>query len=139
MMSRTILMLEQDEDDRYITEAVFKENQYNLEVHFVNTSQEMLSYLGACEKNNIKYPSLILMNYHAIPSNAIAVLNELKSNPKYRYIPVVVLCGSTHDNIVKECYAAGASSFIQKPSLQHDIQRKISNFVHYWFETVELQ
>jgi response regulator RpfG family c-di-GMP phosphodiesterase len=137
-MSRSILMLENDDDDRYITQAVFDEHRYDIKIHFVSTSQEVFTHLLQCEKNHVPFPSLILLDYHAIPSNAVDILNELKSGSKYNHIPVVVLSGTVKNEIIKECYTAGASSFIQKPDKVTETDAKISSFFQYWFKTVEL-
>jgi CheY-like chemotaxis protein len=137
-MSRTILQLEHDEDDRYIVETIFNENQYSFNIDFVASSDEFFNYLNECGKKNVKLPSLFVLNYNAAPFNAVQILKQLKSNKGYSYIPVVVLSGSVNGNIVKECYDAGASSFAQKPSKSNDTDMKIRNFFQYWFETVEL-
>lgn len=137
-MNRTILMLEHDEDDRYITQAVFDEKQFNVNLNFVSDSGELLSYLQTCSKTGSEFPSLILMNYHAFPKNGLGILKELKSDLAYRHIPVVILSGSVHADIIRQCYDEGASSFIQKPSLHDETNKKIENFVRYWFQTVEL-
>jgi CheY-like chemotaxis protein len=137
-MARTILMLEHDDDDRYITQTVFNDHRYHVSLEFVNTSFELFSFLSNCDKNHLPLPSLILLNYHAGPSNAVEILTELKRNHALIHIPVVVLSGSVKQEIIKECYDAGASSFIQKPSNADDTDKKISNFFRYWFETVEL-
>jgi response regulator RpfG family c-di-GMP phosphodiesterase len=137
-MSRTILMLEHDEDDRYITQTVFDENHFDIKLQFVTTSDELYAHLMVCDKNNLRYPSLILLNYHASPSTASEIINTLKSKATYQHIPVVVLSGSVHEDIIRECYSAGASSFIQKPARSNDTNAKISSFFNYWFKTVEL-
>jgi CheY-like chemotaxis protein len=137
-MNRTILMLEHDEDDRYITQSVFEENQVNVNLRFVTTSQELLKYLETCASDHSPFPTLILLNYYASPLNASEILRDLKSDVRFKHIPTVVLSGSVHPDIVKQCYLEGASSFIQKPSLSRDTSTKITNFIKYWFETVEL-
>lgn len=137
-MTRFILMLEDDDDDRYITEAVFKEKQSSLKLQFVNNSDDLFAFLFSCERNSLAYPSLILLNHYARPSNAVDILRELKTNARYAHIPVVVLSGVVSSEIVRNCYAAGASSFIKKPSSSNETDNKISTFLHYWFENVEL-
>lgn len=137
-MSRSILMLEHDDDDRYITQSVFDENHYAVKLHFVTNSDELFAFLISCDKEHTPYPALILLNHYAAPLNAIDVLKRLKSNPEYAHIPAVVLSGTLDDQIVYECYAAGANSFIQKPSMTREIDEKISVFVRYWFGTVKL-
>jgi CheY-like chemotaxis protein len=137
-MSRTILMLEHDDDDRYITQSVFDDHRYDIKLHFVNTSSEVFTFLEQCSGVTQRFPSLILLNYHASPSNAVDILKELKMNTKYNHIPAIVLSGSVKDEIIRDCYNAGASSFIQKPASSEGTDKKISSFFKYWFETVEL-
>lgn len=139
MSRRKILMLEHDDDDRYITQTYFDENQYDIQIDFINDSDELVSYLKKCDSKTVVYPSLILLNHFAAPLDAIEVLTYLKTNPKYSHIPVVVLSGNKDPDIVKKCYSLGASSFIQKPDEEQQTVSKISNFVKYWFETVELE
>ena len=135
-MNRTILMLEHDDDDRYITQAVFDEYQFNVGVNFVSDSVELKNFLKSCSRKSVPLPSLILLDYHAHPSNAVEILKDIKTDPAYRHIPVVVLSGTVSPEIVKACYANGANSFIQKPS--SEVEDRISIFVKYWFETVQL-
>jgi len=81
---------------------------------------------------------MILLNHYAIPLDAVEIIGKLKSDPRHVHIPVVVLSGTTNDEMLQQCYAAGANSFIKKPSSGKEINKKISDFVRYWFETVEL-
>ena len=131
-------MLEHDDDERYIAQSIFGENHSDIKIHFVSTSDEVFSYLTQCDEQKNRYPSLILLDYLASPSNAVEILTELKSGKKFSHIPVVVLSGAVKSDVIQECYLAGASSFIQKPSETKEAQNKVSSFVKYWFHTVEL-
>ncbi len=131
-------MLEHDEDDRYVTQAVFDENHYPVKLHFVDNSNDLFAFLISCEKEIIPFPGLILLNHYAAPLNAVQILENLKSNPKYAHIPVVVLSGTMSRDIVDRCYSMGANSFIRKPSTEAELNEKIKSFVKYWFETVQL-
>lgn len=137
-MRRSILMLEHDDDDRYITQAVFDENNYSVKLHFVNNSDDLFAFLISCERNFLPFPALILLNHYAAPLNAVEILRDLKANPKYAQIPVIVLSGTMNREILHSCYSMGANSFIKKPASADEINKKISAFVRYWFETVEL-
>lgn len=134
MKRSKILMLEHDEDDRYITKAFFDEGRYPLDIDFVHNSNEFSTYLEQCPE----LPALIMVNQHAVPMNAVELLKMVKSNPAHRHIPVVVLSGTSNEEMIRECYASGASSFIQKPAGHAETDHKISSFIRYWFETVEL-
>lgn len=131
-------MLEHDEDDRYITRAVFEENHYAIKLHFVDSSNDLFAFLISCERSFLPYPALILLNHDARPANAVEILRELKSDDRYMHIPVVVLLGAPGDGIVQRCYNAGANSVITKPSSGRETDEKIANLIRYWFQTVEL-
>jgi CheY-like chemotaxis protein len=138
MSQPRIVMLEYDQDDRYITEEFFAESGRKVTIDFVTNSDDFLKYLDRCTKNNRSYPSIILMNQQATPQSALTLLKQLKASPDYGHIPVVVLGSLSHPVMTKEFYAAGASSFIQKPFTGRDTRDKIANFIKYWFDTVEL-
>jgi CheY-like chemotaxis protein len=133
----SILMLEHDDDDRFITTTIFNELNLDVDIRFVHNSDELFNYLNT-SKENLNLPGILLINLNARPLNGVEILKRLKSNFDFQHIPIVILSGSTDKNVVKECYGAGASSFIQKPSLNSDNHEKIISFFRYWFQTVEL-
>jgi CheY-like chemotaxis protein len=137
-MNRTILMLEHDDDDRYITQSVIDENSFPVTMHFVSNSNDLFQTLDTWDLKKRAFPSLILVNYHSAPLNAKEILEQLKSDDRVKHIPVVVLSGSTNPDVVRSCYQAGANSFIRKPSTGKDTDNKITSFIRYWFSTVEL-
>jgi CheY-like chemotaxis protein len=134
----TILMLEPDADDRFITSSMISEFAYELDLVFVNYGEEIFKYLEHCRENGDALPSLILLSLTVNARDGIEVLRQLKANKLYNHIPVIVLTGVKQTSIIKECYALGASSFIEKPISVHDTNTKIANFLKYWLETVEL-
>lgn len=137
-MNRTILMLEHDEDDRYITQSVIDENRFDVKISFVANSNQLFTTLDSSRGKKDGLPSLILINYHASPLNAVEILTRMKNDEHLKHIPVVVLSGSVNPEVVRACYLAGASSYIRKPSSGKDTDSKISTFIKYWFNTVEL-
>jgi CheY-like chemotaxis protein len=137
-MNRYILMLEHDDDDRYITQQTFDENNANVKIQFVTTSHELFNFLENCGRSGKLFPALILLNYYSLPQSSIDVLKAIKANDSFRHIPVIILSGTVSAQIVSDCYREGASSFIQKPSLAAETNKKISSFIKYWFETATL-
>lgn len=137
-MRRSILMLEHDDDDRYITQTTFEESGFLVQIHFVNSTDELFAFLISCERSFLPYPGVILINHNSGPASAVDLLKQLKGDPRHSHIPVVVLSGSCTDEMLIKCYSAGANSFIKKPFSGVEITEKISTFVRYWFNTVEL-
>jgi CheY-like chemotaxis protein len=132
-MSKHILIIDDDPDDRYITEAVVREN--NLQVPF---SFSDFHSFDPATLDGTPQPSLILISYSANPAKTIKLIRQLKSNPEHLHIPVVVLSESANPDEVKACYRLGVSSFIIKPSRNDIISKKITTFFDYWLKVVEL-
>jgi len=57
MPNKLVLMLEDDSDDRYLTQSTLKESAIDVEMKFVSTAGELFNYLTAPEK-----PALILID-----------------------------------------------------------------------------
>lgn len=132
-MNRLILMLEQDADDRYITQTFFDEQKDLIKVEFVTSHNDLTNFLAQSP-----LPSLILLDYNTYPLDAIGILKDLKNNPSVRHIPVIIVSGIKDKQIIRQCYEHGASSFIEKPFLHEETKNKISDFINYWFNIVEL-
>lgn len=125
-------MLEEDPDDRQLTESVLSDLGFQVPVNFVRYSHELFEFLS-----HSPLPTLILVDYNATPSPALDILRELKNNEAYRAIPVVVLGEGLPSHIIRKCYEAGASSYITKPSSNKATRDKIETFFRYWFDVVE--
>ena len=135
-MKSKILMLEHDQDDRFISKEFFIELGNAVTIDFVANSTELLSHLLVNAKSNL--PSLILLSQHASPISALTLIKEIKTHAEYQYIPIVVVGDGSGKDFTREFYEAGACSFIQKPATYADTKMKIESFIQYWFQTVEL-
>lgn len=124
-------MLEDDSDDRYLTQDVLGNLAMDVEIDFYSNSHDVFSSLQKTK------PNLILVDYNSTPENGIQVLKELKANDAYRSIPVIILTDSDHPKYCKECYAEGASSVVIKPRSLQETTAKIKTFFTYWADVAE--
>ena len=126
-----VAMLEDDSDDRYLTEETLGSLGFKFQIRFYTRSDELFASLQQTK------PNLLLVDYNSTPENAVGVLRRLKLNEAYRSIPVVVLCDSHHPKYHAECYAEGASSVVIKPRTLEETKKKIKSFFTYWMEVAE--
>lgn len=127
---RYVLMLEDDADDRYLTETTLQELGYDMPVRFVSSGKELISHLTHSPE-----PSLILVDYNPVMGSD--ALRHLKTHPDFNHIPVVVLGEVNSSHHVRECYQLGANTFIKKPATAEMTKKKIEIFFKYWFEVAE--
>jgi CheY-like chemotaxis protein len=138
----TILMAEDDPDDRLLIMDAFKETQLPNTLRFVEDGQALMDYLH--HRNHYKTveaaprPSLILLDLNMPEKDGRQALVEIKADPNLRKIPVVVLSTSSDRQDILESYAIGASSFIAKPVSFDGLVDIIKTVARYWLEMVEL-
>jgi CheY-like chemotaxis protein len=133
MRTFRVLMIEDDIDDRYITDKYFSDNGYNINVeYFPSSGQGISSYLSGLSAERM--PQLILMSGRY----ELDHLAQIKAHETFRQIPVIILTEMSHNFSISEAYRLGANSVIEKPSTHQLTQEKIQSFAKYWFSTVEL-
>ncbi len=131
-MTSSIYMLEDDNDDRLLTRDILDELKMDVNIRFFSSSNELLNQIA------VEKPALVMVDYNSNPQNGIQVLKHLKSSAETSYMPVVILTESKSGNLRKECYQAGASSVIVKPSDMLQTREKIQTFFSYWLNVVEV-
>jgi DNA-binding NarL/FixJ family response regulator len=131
-METYVLMLQTDPDDQYITESALAEIQYTVPVKFISGIHELDDFTATSG-----LPAVILMNVSGINYKGVAIIRDLKANPAYSHIPVVVLGEISADDYIRQWYRAGANSFIIKPSTVEETKKKIRTFFEYWFDVAK--
>ena len=141
-MPITILMADDDPDDRLLTEEAMKESRLANPIYFVEDGVELMDYLYkrgvyADEKPAPK-PGLILLDLNMPRKDGREALEEIKTNPNLRRIPIVVLTTSKADEDILRSYDLGVSGFITKPVSFEGLVDVMKVIAKYWFQVVEL-
>jgi len=137
-----ILLAEDDEDDYVLISEALKESKIANTIKWVKDGVELMDYLlgqGAYEDpQSSPKPYLILLDLNMPRKDGREALREIKSNPKLRHIPVVVLTTSSMDEDVIASYDLGVNSYIRKPVNFSDFVEVVKTLGKYWFEIVEI-
>jgi CheY-like chemotaxis protein len=141
-MPITILMADDDADDRALTQEALEEGHLINTIRFVEHGEELLEYLKRTGRYappaDAPRPGLILLDLNMPRKDGRAVLKEIKSDPDLRTIPVVVLTTSKADEDVYRSYDLGVNSYIVKPVTFEALVDILQTLEKYWFEIVEL-
>ncbi|MDY7021130.1 MAG: response regulator [Cyanobacteriota bacterium] len=140
--SITILVAEDDEDDRFLMQEALEENRLANDLHFVEDGEELMDYLlhqgKYSDPESSPRPSLILLDLNMPRKDGREALKEIKANPDLRQIPIVVLTTSKAEEDILRTYDLGVSSFIGKPVVFESMVKIMKMLGTYWFEIVEL-
>ncbi|HYC56860.1 MAG TPA: response regulator [Candidatus Binatia bacterium] len=135
-----ILIADDDEEDRMLTQEALEERRLANELRFVPDGEELMDYL----KRRGKYaepwtsprPGLILLDLNMPKMDGRECLAAIKADEDLRDIPVFVLTTSQAEEDVHQTYELGGSSFISKPVSFESFLELVSTVTGYGIEIV---
>ena len=138
----SILVADDDPDDRFLIKEAFAENKIRNELQFVEDGEQLMALLGRegeyAHHEGQPYPGLILLDLNMPKKDGREALAEMKADPKLCRIPVVVLTTSKAEEDIVRTYGLGVSSFITKPVTFDNLVTLTKLLTAYWIEIVEL-
>ncbi|HWG72491.1 MAG TPA: response regulator [Acidimicrobiales bacterium] len=138
----TILLADDDEEDRELTRDALQSARLANEMRFVVDGQDLMDYLrheGAYgPAGDAPRPGIILLDLNMPKKDGREALAEIKADADLRRIPVVVLTTSKDEEDICRTYDLGVNSFITKPVTFAGLVEVMRTWQHYWFEIVDL-
>ena len=138
----TILLADDDPDDRKLTQDAFVENRLVNVLHCVEDGEELMEYLRRqgryADQKDAPLPGLILLDLNMPRKDGREALKEIKADPELRRIPIVVLTTSKAEEDILRTYDLGVNSYVTKPVTFKSLVELIKVLGRYWFEVVEL-
>lgn len=127
MITRSILLIEDNPDDVALTLRALKKNILN-EVTVAADGAEALELLGA----QGPLPGLILLDLKLPKVDGLEVLRRIRASDRTEIIPVVVLTSSKLDEDIIASYRNGANAYVRKPVKFSDFVEAISTLGVFW-------
>jgi CheY-like chemotaxis protein len=139
----TIVIADDDSDDRLMIEDAFKENHLANPRIYVEDGEKLLHYLRSDQRTSEMAggqprPALILLDLNMPRLDGRGVLAQLKADPELRRIPVVVLTTSKLEEDILKTYDLGVSSFITKPVTFDALVDVVKSLNDYWIKIAQL-
>ena len=131
-----ILIVEDNEDDYEATVRSFRRAHFVNPISWCRHGQQALDFLryeGEFARRVDCQADLILLDLNMPGLDGRKVLDVLKRDDALKTIPVVILTTSSDVRDVEECYALGASTYIQKPVDFKGLAEAIRTMNDYWF------
>jgi two-component system, response regulator len=127
MQIKSVLLADDDIDDREMFEEILADNQQVKLAGSVENGQELLTLLLDLEADAL--PDLIVLDHNMPKMNGVQTLDALKSNEKYQHIPVVIFSTYCDNKLLTECENLGAAMVFTKPSSFEEYEDMITAFL----------
>ena len=138
----TILLAEDDEEDRYLIGEALDEGRVTHRLYVVENGEQLLDYLYRRGKyadlEQWPVPDLILLDLNMPRKDGREVLEEIRFDPELRRTPIVVLTTSSADEDIVRSYDQGVSGFVTKPVTFRELMEVMKSIGTYWGKTSTL-
>lgn len=138
----SILIADDDADDRMLIEDAFEESRLSNPLAFVEDGEQLLSYLRREAPfehlAGHPMPGLIILDLNMPKMDGRTALSHLKADPNLQRIPVIVLTTSQAEEDILKTYGLGVSSFISKPVTFDGLVEVVKVIGQYWIQIVAL-
>ncbi len=138
----TILVADDDPDDRQMTEEALREARLANDVHFVEDGVALMEYLNRTGEyeaiDESPRPGIVLLDLNMPRMDGREALEAIKADPSLRRIPIVVLTTSRAEEDIYRSYDLGVSGYITKPVTFTGLVEAMRDLGQYWFQLVRL-
>ncbi|MCC7573126.1 MAG: response regulator [Candidatus Methanofastidiosum sp.] len=136
MNKKTILLVEDNQDDIELTIRAFKKNNILNNIDVVKDGEEALDYLfqkGRYSNLTVEdYPELVLLDLKLPKLGGLEVLKKIRENKKTSLTPVVILTSSKEEQDLSNGYKLGANSYVRKPVDFNQFMEAVKQLGLYW-------
>lgn len=138
MTIKTILLVDDNPDDRELARLAFERSGIPLKMVILGAGVEALDYLfgrGAFANRDLKeMPALILLDLKLPGIDGLEVLRCLRASDRTRTIPVAIVSTSREQQDLINCYTLGCNSYIPKPVDFSQFQAVARQLALYWLK-----
>ena len=139
----TVLVADDDEDDRTFIRKAWEKSRVANNLRFVADGEELAEYLNHTgrypDTASAPRPAVILLDLNMPRKDGQESLRDIKADPDLRQIPIVVLTASQAEEDILRSYDLGANSYVTKPVTFEALTDVLRVLGRYWIEIVDKQ
>ena len=132
---KKILLVEDNPKDLELTLAALDRSQLANEVVTARDGAEALDWLicrGPDEGRVSGDPAVVLLDLKLPKIDGLEVLEQIKSSPDLKHIPVVMLTASREESDLVRSYKLGVNAFVVKPVGFQEFFKAIQDVGIFW-------
>jgi two-component system response regulator len=136
LLPTRVLLVEDNPDDLELAQLAFRRGRFANNIDVARDGSEALDHLFCegrfADRDPGDEPRLVLLDIKLPLVDGIDVLRTIKTDPRTKHIPVVMLTSSAEDRDLHACYELGANSYIVKPVDMEQFLSAVQSIGLYW-------
>ena len=131
-----VLLVEDNPADLDLTNEVLKKSKHRLCINTVPDGAEAIAFLHRQGNYADKpRPDLIVLDLDLPRKHGHEVLSEVKHDPEFARIPVVIFTTSQASSDINNSYDLGANSYLRKPGNLPDFRAVVQSMADFWLSS----
>lgn len=130
--SMRILLVEDNPADVRLIREALKTVKASCDLDVVEDGEQALGFLEDCVPDSP--PDLVLLDLNLPRKSGTEVLTEMKKNPTWKRIPVIILTSSGSESDVNSAYDCGANSYLRKPTDLNNLYSLTDVLASFWLK-----
>jgi two-component system, response regulator len=131
-MDRSILLVEDNEDDIDLTLRALNRSHLANDVIIARDGREALDYLQKARQREDGLPVLVLLDLRLPAIDGLDVLRAIRADEETRDLPVLIMTSSVDDADRLRSQVYGASGYMVKPGDYDQLTRAVKKLGLYW-------
>lgn len=130
-----ILLVDDNPDDAEATQRSLSKNNVVCPVKWLDSGEALMTYLEGVKSSGEtpnRLPLFVLLDLNMPGLDGKEVLRQLRLDPAFNLMPIIIFTTSNDPRDVSECYKFGANTFIQKPLSYDKLNATIKALQDYW-------
>ena len=132
----SILLVDDSATDAELCMDTLQHHNLANQLTWVKDGAEALDYLFAegryADRKDAPLPHFILLDLAMPKVNGFDVLRRVRSDPRTKAIPVIVMTSSQEDRDITESYDLGVNSYVSKPVVFDEFAETVAQLGMYW-------
>ncbi|OZB60818.1 MAG: two-component system response regulator [Lysobacterales bacterium 14-68-21] len=135
----SILVAEDDADDRVLLSDAFAESGVEVSIEFVADGVELMARLAERDlAADEVLPDLVLLDLNMPRMDGREALRAIRDSDRLRHLPAIILTTSKAELDIRLSYQLGANSYVTKPRRFEELITVLRSLERYWMDIVQL-
>jgi CheY-like chemotaxis protein len=138
MCSKTLLYVEDEENDVLLLQLGLQRAGLRYRLQTVQDGQQALAYLSGTglytDRQQYPLPNLVLLDLNLPCLSGMKVLEWIREQPQFATLPVVMYTSSDHPTDIANARQLGVTDYVLKPSRLSKIAEVVQRLTHQWLE-----
>jgi len=128
MPNLNVLLVDDDSEESYLFNEALEHAHLNIRLSRANDGNDLISYLFREAP-----PDLVFMDINMPYKDGLEALTEIRSNSKFKNLPLIIYSTSKNERSINACYEKGADLFIVKPDDFDELMQVVKKvFTYDW-------